>query len=213
MDTDTFDRLSRTIGMSLPRRAAVAALLGSGLLGCMVLGSELGTVAKGKGKRKSKRRRPVPTLLENATLVQAESKPLVIGPEEESGTEDFFDCGAFMIRDQFKLIFTLRLLFDKDGNLVKGVETVSGTDTFINAATGKSITAPFHNHVQIDFTADPPLGANSGVIYKVTVPGAGAVFLDVGRIVTDRTGTIIAFKAGPHQAFDGDFAGLCAVLA
>jgi hypothetical protein len=50
------------------------------------------------------------------------------------------------------------------------------------------------------------------VIYRVTVPGSGLVFIDAGRIVTNQAGTEITFQAGPHQAFDGDIAGLCAAL-
>jgi hypothetical protein len=51
------------------------------------------------------------------------------------------------------------------------------------------------------------------VISRLTVPGSGAVFLDVGRIVTNQASTVITFQAGPHQFVDGDFAGLCAALA
>ena len=45
---------------------------------------------------------------------------------------------------------------------------------------------------------------NAGVLYRATVPGSGAVFLDVGRIVTDQAGTIVNFP--------GDLEGLCAAL-
>ena len=88
---------------------------------------------------------------------------------------------------------------------------MSGTDTFINSKTGKAIAAPFHNNVLID--PQTRFGANAGVIFKVTVPGAGAVFLDVGRLVTNQAGTEITFQAGPHQFFDGNLGGLCAALA
>jgi hypothetical protein len=204
MRTKSPVRFGHLFGAVGTRRATL-----SGLLGIAMSSAFLGSAA---GKRKRKHRRRAKN--QRAGGVRAQGKPEVIGPITDSGLEEgFVDCGAFLIDDRYELTFTLRLMSDKDGNLVKGVETVSGTDTFINATTGKEIAAPFHNHVLIDFTADPPLGANSGVIYKVTVPGAGAVFLDVGRIVTNQDGDIIAFRAGPHQAFDGDFAGLCAALA
>ena len=51
-----------------------------------------------------------------------------------------------------------------------------------------------------------------GVVVRLTVPGDGAVFLDIGRIVTDRQGNLY-FEAGPHQYFYGDFAALCEALA
>src|SRR5215212_8150700 len=138
-------------------------------------------------------------------------EPVVVGPIHEEGRERFAKCKGFTILDDYVLDYTLRQFFDQDGNLVKMEETVSGTDTFINSETGKAIAAPYHNNVLIDPEAD--LGASAGIIFKVTVPGAGAVFLDVGRIVTNQAGDIITFEAGPHQFFEGDFAALCAALA
>jgi hypothetical protein len=140
----------------------------------------------------------------------AAAKPEVVGPFHEEDTVFFADCGTFQILDRYVLDFTIKWFYDKDGNLVRGVEQVSGTDTFINSVTGKEITAPFHNTVIIDPTT--ATGANNGVIYRVTVPGSGLVFIDAGRIVTNQAGTEITFQAGPHQAFDGDIAGLCAAL-
>jgi hypothetical protein len=204
MDIDAF---SRIVSTSRTRRATLAALLGSGFLG-----RGLNTAAKPrrKGKRRNARHASAVVL----ERVPAAGKPVIIGPETDAGlAEGMIDCGTFLVNDRYELTFTLRLFFDSAGNRVKGVEQVSGTDVFINATTGKAISSSFHNNVLIDFSSDPPLGANTGVIFKVTVPGAGVVFLDVGRLVTDRSGEIVAFKAGPHQFFDGDVAGLCAALA
>jgi hypothetical protein len=143
--------------------------------------------------------------------VVSATEPVVLGPVHEEGTERFAKCKGFTILDEYVLDYTLRQFFDQDGRLVKMEETVSGTDTFINSKTGKAIAAPFHNNVLID--PQTRFGANAGVIFKVTVPGAGAVFLDVGRLVTNQAGTEITFEAGPHQFIDGDLGGLCAVLA
>jgi hypothetical protein len=141
----------------------------------------------------------------------AAAKPEVDGPFHDEGTEPFANCGEeFQILDRYVLDFTIKWFSDKDGNRVRGVEQVSGIDTFINSVTGKEIAAPFHNTVIIDPTT--ATGANNGVIYRVTVPGSGLVFIDAGRIVTNQAGTEITFQAGPHQAFDGDLAGLCAAL-
>jgi uncharacterized protein YehS (DUF1456 family) len=140
----------------------------------------------------------------------AAAKPEVDGPFHDEDTVFFADCGEFQILDRYVLDFTIRWFSDKDGNRIRGVEQVSGTDTFINSVTGKEIAAPFHNTVIIDPTT--ATGANNGVIYRVTVPGSGLVFIDAGRIVTNQAGTEITFQAGPHQAFDGDIAGLCAAL-
>jgi hypothetical protein len=141
----------------------------------------------------------------------AASKPVVEEGHDE-GTVVLAECGDFQVLDRFVLDFTARLIFDKSGRLVKIVEQISGTDTFINSKTGKEIpTTTFHNSVIVD--PETELGANNGVIFRVTVPGSGAVFLDVGRIVTNQAGTEVTFQAGPHQFFDGDLAGLCEALA
>jgi hypothetical protein len=175
MDAATRDRLSRRIGTPGTRRAAVGLLLGS-----LLLGGRPGAAARGKTRRKRKQHGAHRAKRTRDRRVHQEGAPVVIGPETDAGLEEnFANCGTFMVQDRFNTVFTLRLFFDNAGDLVRGVEQVSGTDTFINSVTGKAITAPFHNNVLIDFTSDPPLGANSGVLYKVTVPGAGAVFLDV----------------------------------
>jgi hypothetical protein len=79
------------------------------------------------------------------------------------------DCGTFQILDSYSLDFTLIFLSDKSGTLVKILEQVGGTDTFINSITGKSYTERFHNTVDIDPTAH--VGATNGVISHLTVPG------------------------------------------
>jgi hypothetical protein len=90
------------------------------------------------------------------------------------------------------------------------VEQNDGSDQFINSVTGKALRPMhFHNTVLVDAIAHE--GTTSGIIFRVVVPGAGAVLLDVGRITAKRTGEII-FEAGPHQFFDGDLAGVCAAL-
>jgi hypothetical protein len=135
--------------------------------------------------------------------------PQFTGPEHEEGTAPILDCGSFTVLDHYVLNFTEKRFTDQNGNLVKILEEVYGTDTLINSVTGKSYTGKYHNTVSIDPTTHT--GATTGIIFRIVVPGSGAVFLDVGRIVANRTGVI--FTAGPHQAFDGDIAGLCAALS
>ena len=137
--------------------------------------------------------------------------PVVEGPIHEEGTIVLADCGAFQVLDVYEVNFTVRRFFDEEGNLVKIVEQVWGTDTFTNSVTGKAYPMDFHNNVVVDFSTTPPRAANMGVVYRLIVPGAGAVFLDVGRIVLDRQGNVY-FQAGPHQFFDGDLDALCTVL-
>ncbi|HEX9384938.1 MAG TPA: hypothetical protein VF918_01360 [Anaerolineales bacterium] len=137
--------------------------------------------------------------------------PVVEGPFHEEGTAVLVDCGAFQVLDVYEVNFTVKRFFDEEGNLVKIVEQVWGTDTFTNSVTGKAYPMDFHNNTIVDFSTTPPQAANMGVLYRLIVPGAGAVFLDVGRIVLDRQGNVY-FQAGPHQLFDSDFEALCAAL-
>jgi hypothetical protein len=164
------------------------------------------------------RNRPIALSLVLASLVAfaslpiaAADGPVVDGPHRLEGQAALTNCGTFTILDQYVLDFTLRLFFDRSGTLVRLEEHVSGTDTLINSVTGKRYTSRFANNVLIDPATG--LGANAGIIFRLTVPGAGAVFLDVGRIVTNQAGTVVTFQAGPHQFFSGDLAGLCAALA
>jgi hypothetical protein len=63
----------------------------------------------------------------------------------------------------------------------------------------------------VDATAQTD--AVTGVIARLTVPGSGAVLLDVGRIVTNLETDEVTFQAGPHQLVEGDLADLCEALA
>ena len=140
------------------------------------------------------------------------TKPVVdegtITPEEPV---PIGDCGDFQVLDDFVLNFRAKLFFDENGELVRGVEQIDGTDTFINSATGKEFTSRFQNTEHIDLT-DEPVRAVTGVQGLLTVPGSGAVLLDVGRIVTNLETDEVTFQAGPLQFFDGDVVGLCNAL-
>ena len=143
--------------------------------------------------------------------VAAADGPVVEGPIHEEGTTVLADCGSFQVLDVSELNYITRLFFDNEGNLVKIVEQVWGTDTFTNSVTGKAYPMDFHDTVVIDSATAPSQAALIGVIFRLIVPGAGAVFLDVGRIVLDRQGNVY-FQAGPHQFFDGDLEALCTAL-
>jgi hypothetical protein len=146
----------------------------------------------------------------SASFAQGNPPVVFDGPYHEQGSDVLFDCGSFDVVDHYDLYYSQMLRFDKSGNLVQIVEQVWGTDTLTNSVTGESYTGRFHNTVLIDPSTG--IGANAGIIFRITVPGAGAVLLDVGRLVTDQQFNIY-FEAGPHQFFNGDVAALCAALA
>jgi hypothetical protein len=129
----------------------------------------------------------------------------------EEGTDVLVDCGSFEVLDVYSNDGVASLFYDKEGNLVKIIIEYTGTDTFTNSVTGKAYPMDFHNTSIIDFSTTPRSNALTGVVYRLVVPGAGAVLLDVGRIVFQR-GVGIVFQAGPHQLFDADFEALCAAM-
>lgn len=137
--------------------------------------------------------------------------PIISGPTHYEGSDVLADCGSFQVLDVYESDQVEKVYLDKDGNLVKVIIEYWGTDTFTNSVTGKAYPMDFHNTSLIDFSATPRRNAITGVIFRLVVPGAGAVFLDVGRVVFER-GTGIVFEAGPHQLFDGDFEALCAAM-
>jgi hypothetical protein len=140
----------------------------------------------------------------------AADAPVFEGPHTEEGLAVIADCGAFQVLDRYVLTYTIARFSDRDGAQRRLIEQLSGTDTFVNSATGEEYPTTFHNTVIVDPAVR--IGATTGVIFRLAIPGAGAVFLDVGRVVADRQGNVY-FQAGPHQAFDGDLEGLCAALA
>ena len=147
-------------------------------------------------------------LLVPATPARADA-PIIVGPISDSGTAFIWSCGAFDILDEYVVNFTVRRMRDRNGTVIRLVEQVWGVDTFVNSVTGKRLPAPYHNNTFVDFAAGQ---ANiAGIIFKVVVPGVGPVFMDLGMITVDRQDNVY-FRAGPHQAFDGDFAALCEAL-
>jgi hypothetical protein len=147
--------------------------------------------------------------------VASAAEPVVEGPFHEEGTTVLHDCGSFQILNVYKLDFIEKQFFDKEGNLVQLVERVWGTDTFTNSVTGEAYPMSFHNDVGVDFSTSPSWGANMAILFRLIVPGAGVVFVDVGRITLNRQGNVY-FQASPHQFseddFEGNFEGLCAAL-
>ena len=137
--------------------------------------------------------------------------PVIVGPLHFEGTDVLVDCGSFQVLDVYEQTEIFRWFYDQDGNLVKIVGQNWGTDTFTNSVTGKAYPMSFHNNILIDYTPAPRRLANVGVIYRLVVPGAGAVTLDVGRLVYQR-GSGLIFEAGPHQIIAGDFDALCAAM-
>jgi hypothetical protein len=127
------------------------------------------------------------------------------------GNDPTADCGTFEVWDEFTLNFSGAEHYDQDGNLVRVVEHVWGVDRLYNHDTGKSLPASSFSQGETVDLVDGQVKVG-GVIFRVTVPGSGAVFLDVGRFIIDFDEGLV-FLAGRHQFFEGDLEGLCAALS
>lgn len=137
------------------------------------------------------------------------NSPVVVGPIHLEGTVLVTDCGTFQINDNYTQDVTRRYFYDDEGNLVKIIVDLQGTDTLVNSVKGNAYSGSYHNQLHIDPVLG--IGAYNGIVFRLAIPGEGAVFLDVGKVVLEQGN--ISFEAGPHQAFDGDFDRLCAALA
>jgi hypothetical protein len=152
--------------------------------------------------------------LSNLNRASADGGPVHLGPFHDEGTELLADCGSFQVLDHFVTDVRITRFFYDSGIRKQDIRQFSGTDTLINSVTGKSYTEPFHNTTFLDYdTAGHFAGlANAGVGYRLTLPGGGMVFVDLGRFAVDTAGNVI-WQAGPHHFLDGNFAGLCAAMA
>jgi hypothetical protein len=133
--------------------------------------------------------------------------PIFFGPFQEQGDSMIADCGSFQVLDSYDGYTSLRRWVNEDGSTSKAIFRHWGTDTFTNSVTGKAYSDSYNYNIIVE----PPLASYVGSIYQITIPGAGVILLETGRIVLDREGNIY-FEAGPHQLYDGNTAALCAAL-
>jgi hypothetical protein len=136
-------------------------------------------------------------------------------PVTTAGTEgdDVFlaDCGDFDLRDRFTFEWKGKMFFDDEGNLTRIVEHVGGSDTFYNSVTGASVTGTINSGETVDFVNGTV--TQNGATGRITVPGEGAFFFDVGKYVIDFEEGLV-FLAGSHHAFfEEDYSRLCELLS
>ena len=144
----------------------------------------------------------------------AVGKPLFFGPVPFESTGVIADCGTFQVLVSTQGRFSATIFLDAEGNWDRVKFDYHGTDTYTNSVTGKSFSDTFHNN---NFeTLEPHTLTTVGVAFRLTVPGGGAVFLDIGRVAFQFEPPFdILFEAGPHQWNTGanDVASLCAAMA
>jgi|GEM_PF-2494402 hypothetical protein len=121
------------------------------------------------------------------------------------------NCGAFDVRDHLRLESRGKIFLDRAGNPARIVQQVSGSDTFYNSVSGKSVTGTI-NSGEIVNLIDGTV-TQSGSVGRITVPGLGVVFFDVGKFIIDFDSGLVFLAGHHHDFFEGNFAPLCALLS
>ena len=124
------------------------------------------------------------------------------------------DCAEFGFThtEDYQITRSVIDFYDHEGNLVREVRHVRFVGTATNDVTGKMIPVTGVRHLVFDFVAGT--FTETGVLRHVTVPSAGIVLHESGRIVLPlEEGLEPLFVAGPHELQEGDVAAFCAALA
>lgn len=129
----------------------------------------------------------------------------------DSGFVFVTDCGDFEIWDAYESFWSGKRFLDAEGNPTRIVQHVWGSDTFVNSVSGESVTGTINSGEIVDLTKST--ANQNGTIGRITVPGAGLVFVDVGRYVIEFGNDEPLFLEGRHDFFTGNFEALCQVLA
>ena len=123
-------------------------------------------------------------------------------------------------------VFTDKLFFDQDGNFVRFMSTVSGTNT-LTADNGKSVVVHFSNQfTDIDPIVDEAAGTITfvttfkGLPEMIKTPHGPVLLRDAGLISFADTFDLATFDfissevivKGPHPDADSDFTAFCEVI-
>ena len=128
----------------------------------------------------------------------------------EEGDVFLTDCGDFDLRDHFTFEFHGKIFLDEAGNPARIVEWVGGSDTFYNSETGESVTGNINSGEIVDLVDGTV--TQSGTIGRITVPGLGVVFFDVGKYIFDFDDGLVFLASNHHDFIEEDYAPLCKLL-
>ena len=107
--------------------------------------------------------------------------------------------------------FKVKTFYDAEGNPVRTILT-NFNDRYTATATanGKTLST---NYPLAVITYGEDLRLELGLRNAYTVPGAGVVLLDAGRVVIDLATGDVIFEAGQHQFLEGDADAFCNYFA
>jgi hypothetical protein len=149
-----------------------------------------------------------------ASVAEA-AAPVVVEKQNEltrvfAGLEDCLAYDyAFTTTGRFAVTRSITDFTDNEGNVLRREMHIRFVGSETNDATGKSLPVDGVRHITFDFVNDT--FTETGVLRHVTVPGAGIVLHESGRLVL--APDEVLGIAGPHELFGGDLAAFCAALA
>lgn len=122
------------------------------------------------------------------------------------------DCGSFDVLLDYTEQGHFIVHFDNEGNPIReNVHFNFPNDVYYNSENPEiRLSGNAAQNFKFDYI-DNTL-AIAGLQLKLTVPGYGVVFHEVGRLIIDLITGETVFQAGPNDASDGDIAALCEAL-
>ena len=98
--------------------------------------------------------------------------------------------------------FKFTLFFDSAGHAVKSIiSNYQGNYTDTASANGKTLTSMYMGPYITSVTDGTQ--TQLGLRDAFTLPGAGVILLDAGRVVRDLDSGSVSFQSGPHQRISG----------
>ena len=158
-----------------------------------------------------------PLLMLVAAWPVSADKPSVTIERVVNEQTTFEECNGLTITRTLNGTIRTTEHFDDEGNLIRLVVQFHLHGSFTNQANGVSLPFIIAETDTININPDnSAIFATTGLIGRITVPGAGLVTTDVGRIVFFFTGPddpnpTLLFDSGRHDF--GPFPFICPFLA
>jgi hypothetical protein len=147
-----------------------------------------------------------------AFAAQAGAAGVTVFTGHYTDSETFLDPGptavcGFNVTFSFTINGTFSVRVDSNGNPIGATDHEVGTVS--ESANGITLTGHTADNFITFFPQQQQFEV--GLNGAFTLPGAGKIAVDGGRIVATFDGTIVAVD-GPHAVLNGDDAALCAAL-
>jgi hypothetical protein len=123
------------------------------------------------------------------------------------------ECG-FPVEDHVEGTIRYAVHFDQDGTPFMEILNYRLRETYTNLDTGESIFTPEVGIDRFSITRNGDrLVVQIGIVIRIVVPGQGAIFAHVGRLVFNIDTREVVFAAGPDDSFDDLGGAICGALA